>query len=221
MRIPATGPRLLQPELLDHAPAEVAGKNLRNLVSLNRWFGGHRLIRRLVRQVAAREERLLVLDVGAASGDMGRALRAGFPNAWVVSADYREAHLAGADPPRVAADALALPFAEQSFDIVYCSLFLHHFTISEASRVLAAFWRLARRAVIVIDLERNPIPYYFVPATRFLFQWQDIFVHDGMLSVQAAWRPGELRDVVASAGLPQPRIQRHLPWFRISVLVMR
>jgi hypothetical protein len=49
---------------------------------------------------------------GAASGDMGRCVQQRFRHAQVVSLDRRPLHLKTATTCRVAADALALPFAD-------------------------------------------------------------------------------------------------------------
>ena len=68
-----------------------------------------------------------VLDVGAASGDMGACIRQWYPAAKVTSLDYVASHLAGSPGQRVAGDAFRLPFRPASFDYVFCSLFLHHF----------------------------------------------------------------------------------------------
>jgi ubiquinone/menaquinone biosynthesis C-methylase UbiE len=159
-----------------------------------------------------------VLDIGAASGDMGASLMAGFPRAQVISLDRSLKHLEHARPPRIVADAFQLPFAARSFDFVFCSLFLHHFTNQQAIDLLRQFGRIARRAVIVIDLERNPLAYYFLPATRWLFRWHEITVHDGCISVQAAFRKSELRQLALGAGLSSARVRRHYPWFRLSMV---
>jgi hypothetical protein len=110
-----------------------------------------------------------MLDVGAASGDMADCVRASYPGGRVVSLDRIASHLNTASAQRVAADAFHLPFRRKSFDFVFCSLFLHHFTDQEIVGLLRGFGDVARRAVLVIDLERNPIAYYFLPWTKWLF----------------------------------------------------
>jgi hypothetical protein len=118
----------------------------------------------------------------------------------------------------VAGDAFALPFRAGSFDLVFCSLFLHHFTDQEVIRLLAGFGAIARRAVLVIDLERNPIPYYFVPWTKWLFGWDPVTVNDAAISVEAAFRPRELEALAGAAGLVSPRARAYRPAFRIGMI---
>lgn len=218
MRIACTGPRILKKELLDDAPPALALENLKDLVRVNRWLGGHLIVRSLLRTMFRLEDSFTVLDVGAASGDMGFAIRAAYPNAKVVSLDLKPLHLARAAGSRLAADAFHLPFAAGSFDIVFSSLFLHHFDSRASTELLRGFASVARRAIVMVDLERHPLPYYFLPATQWLFRWGELVVHDGKISVEAAWKPNELRTLALEAGLLQAEVRRHLPWFRLSLV---
>jgi hypothetical protein len=60
--------------------------------------------------------------------------------------------------------------------------------------------RFARHALIVLDLERHPLAYRFLPITRRLFGWIALTVRDGSVLVAVA-------------------VQRHWPRFRLSVVV--
>ena len=209
--------RVIVPELLDHASPDEASKVLADLARVNRYFGGHLILRKIIRGLAARDETFSMLDVGAASGDISAAVRSRFPRATVVSLDRLEFHLSGAAPPKVVGDAFQLPFAPASFDFVFSSLFLHHFTNDQIVELLASFKRLARRAVLAIDLERGPWAHRFLPATQWLFDWDRIFVHDGIISVQAAFKRDELQALALRAGLAQARVSTHRPWGRLSL----
>jgi SAM-dependent methyltransferase len=213
------GARVLKPELMDHADAAEAAVCLRDLARINRWFGGHRVVVRTLKTLIEPGQRFSILDVGAASGDMGRVIRHRFPGATVVSLDYRASHLRLGQGPRVAADAFQLPFLPKTFDFVLCSLFLHHFSDSQAAELIATLRHIARRALIVLDLERHPLPYYFLPATRHLLRWSPMTVHDGVISVAAAFRPQEIRALAQAAGGATAQVRRHLPWFRLSAII--
>jgi ubiquinone/menaquinone biosynthesis C-methylase UbiE len=214
-----TTARILKPELMDHADAAEAAVCLRDLARINRWFGGHRALLQVLRTLVKPGQRFSILDVGAASGDMGRVIRNRFPGATVVSLDYRPSHLRLGQGPRVAADAFQLPFLPETFDFVLCSLFLHHFSDNQAAELIATLRRVSRRALIVLDLERHPVPYYFLPATRRLLRWSPMTVHDGVISVAAAFRPQEIRALAQAAGGAAVQVRRHLPWFRLSAVI--
>jgi len=211
------GGRVLKSEILDTLPAEQARASLADLTRINRRWGGYGTLRQLLARVARRDETFSLLDVGAASGDMGGKIREWYPRARVTSLDRIVSHLDGAAEPRVAGDAFALPFRDRSFDFVFSSLFLHHFTDEEIVRLLREFARVARREVLAIDLLRHPVAYYFLPATRWIFGWNWVTVNDGPISVEAAFHPRELEELASRAGLRNAQARRRIPAFRIAL----
>ena len=211
------GKRLILPELLDTLPPEQARASLGDLVRINRRWGGHSTLRKLLAETVPGAGRFSVLDVGAASGDMGACIRQWYPEASVTSLDYVESHLGGPSGTKIAGDAFRMPFRKGIFDYVFCSLFLHHFTDEEVVALLTGFGEVARKAVLVIDLERHPIPYYFMAWSRPLLGWDPVTVHDGAISVEAAFRREELEELARRAGLRNPRARVHRPAFRIAM----
>jgi 2-polyprenyl-3-methyl-5-hydroxy-6-metoxy-1,4-benzoquinol methylase len=209
--------RVLKPEILDTLPESEARASLNDLTRINRHWGGHSTLRHLLQENVGGA--FTLLDVGAASGDMGERIREWYPQARVTSLDRIPPHLLKAPAPRLAADAFALPFKPKSFDYVFCSLFLHHFTDEEIVMLLRGFGGVAKRKVLVIDLERNPIAYYFLPLTRWIFGWDAVTVNDGTISVEAAFRARELEDLARQAGLKNPRARAYRPAFRIAMSV--
>ena len=79
---------------------------------------------------------------------------------------------------------------------------------------------LARRALIILDLERHPIPYYILPMTRRVFGWSTLTLHDGPISVAAGFRPEELASLTRAAGASGVTVRKHRPWFRLSAVVL-
>jgi SAM-dependent methyltransferase len=211
--------RVLKPELLDSAPGKLRNRNLQDIARINRWCGGHRILLRVLRDLVSARDGFSVLDVGAASGDMGQRIREVFPNARVILTDYRLAHLRNAALPRVAADAFRLPFLPGTFDFVMCSSVLHHFPDGEVVNLIRKARSLARRALIILDLERHPIPYYFLPMTRRVFGWSTLTLHDGPISVAAGFRAEELASLTHAAGASTVAVRKHRPWFRLSAVV--
>ena len=213
-----TGQRIVEPELLDNAGPQDVRECLRDLARLNHYFGGYRILRSVLREFVGAGDRFSMLDVGAASGDSGAAIRRSYPGAEVISLDRQFSHLDGAAQPKLAADAFRLPFRPASVDFVFSSLFLHHFSNDQIVALLADFRRVARRAVLSIDLDRGPLAFQFLPATTWLFGWNRIFVHDGKISVQAAFRKQELLELARRAGLADARVKVHRPWARLSLV---
>jgi 2-polyprenyl-3-methyl-5-hydroxy-6-metoxy-1,4-benzoquinol methylase len=209
---PALTHRNIEPELLADATPEQVAANLGDLRRLNRYFGGRQTLQTVLGPLLRPGSR--VLDVGAASGDHA----ATFAQAKVVSIDIAESHLRTAAGDRVVADAFVLPFAAKSFDIVMANLFLHHFEDAAIVSLLAQFARLARVAVVVNDLERSRMAWSFLPLTAPLLGWHPLTIHDGTVSVAAAFQPAELAALFDRAGLAGVQVRRHRPWFRLSAV---
>ena len=69
----------------------------------------------------------------------------------------------------VRGDAFQLPFVDGKFDYAMCSLFIHHFKDDEVVTVLRELSRVATRGVVVIDLHRHPVAYFFYTTVARLF----------------------------------------------------
>lgn len=213
-------------ELLDDdegSPEEIR-QGLDDLWWINRHLGGlsswRRLLRRYLQRAGQPPGALRILDIGAGTGQLAEANAAwlrqrGFA---VVSLrlDRRPSHLlagAGAGLP-LAADALRLPFADRSVELVTCNLFLHHFHDRPgdplATRLLAEMARVASRAVLVNDLQRSWIPYLFtrVCAARFT----RLTRHDAPRSVAQAYTRRELERLARAAGAAQLDVVRLWPY---------
>jgi ubiquinone/menaquinone biosynthesis C-methylase UbiE len=91
---------------------------------------------------------------------------------------------------RVSGDALAMPFAAASFDLVTCNLFLHHFHGATAQRLLDEMTRIARRAVVINDLERGWVPWLVMKMLSPGFS--RLVRYDGPVSVRQAYTAPEL-----------------------------
>ena len=136
----------------------------------------------------------------------------------MTSFDYKLSHLAAGGGSRVCGDAFLMPFRRGSFDFVHCSLFLHHFPDDQVVELLRNFGEIARRAVVLSDLERNPVAYYFLPLTKWIFGWDPITLHDGPISVEASFHAGELERLAQDAGLLDPQVTVHRPAFRLVLV---
>ena len=213
--------RLIQPELLDTLPPDEARPNLADLVRINRHFGGHSVLRKSLERLPGRENTGTFLDIGAASGDTALLIGELYPAWSVTNLDYNLTNIEKARAPKLLADAFALPFREASFDYVGCSLFLHHFSDAEIVSLLRSFYRVARRALLVCDLERHILPYLFLQATKPLYGWNEITVHDGLRSVRAALKRKELGQLAQAAGLSNVDLQVYRPAFRLSMVAVK
>jgi len=179
---------------------------------IHRIFGEMRALKRtLFRDLEQTEGAVSVLDVGAGSGELLRELTKWTSNRKIFCAGVeinRQATLSiqSETISAVQSDALNLPFADKSFDFVFCSLFLHHLGDDAAVSLLKEMSRVARKRIYAIDLNRHPTAYYLYKALgRVLLQ--RFTLEDGALSILRSFNPEELLGLAKSAGLHNIKIE--------------
>jgi ubiquinone/menaquinone biosynthesis C-methylase UbiE len=217
-------------ELLDYdvgSPDEVR-MQLDDLWRINRWLGGVssnlRLLGRFFQRTGKHPVR--VLEVGAGdgrlAGRLGRELRRQGIQSEFVVLDRRLSHLLLGLPDarglhRLAADALALPFPDGTFDLATCNLFFHHFSGEAALRLLRALGSVAREAVLVSDLARHWLPYLFIRTAPCVTR-NPMSRQDGAASVRQAYTRKELGELAAAAGFTDFEVFRLAP-FRLGLVI--
>jgi 2-polyprenyl-3-methyl-5-hydroxy-6-metoxy-1,4-benzoquinol methylase len=220
--------RIYEEELLDAGAGseEDVASNLKDLRLINRRLGGSRpVVKALVSLFSADPpESISILDVGTGSADIpGRVIdwcRSRGIACETVALDVSDRNLRvtrrrlGFDPSisLLQADARLLPFQPRSFDIVIASQFLHHFEDQEVAELLASFASLARRAVVVNDLARNLVPYYFIRMTGWLFTRSFLTRNDGPVSVLRGFTAHEFVELGKMAGLGRFTVSNVFPY---------
>jgi SAM-dependent methyltransferase len=209
-----------EPELLDaEVSADEVSKSLADIRFVNAHLGGWRSLRRAVLPLLDGISRPRLLDVGCGSADLPALLQTERPALRVVGLDRKLLHLllAPAGVARVVADVHALPFAAGSFDVVTASLFLHHFDSPAAASVLRGLFELARRALVVNDLHRARVPYYFGRAAFPLLFRSKVSINDGLVSIQRAFTRVELGELFARAGIARVAVREEFPYRLVAV----
>jgi 2-polyprenyl-3-methyl-5-hydroxy-6-metoxy-1,4-benzoquinol methylase len=97
------------------------------------------------------------------------------------------------------------PF-DQSYDIVTCSLFLHHLSHDDAICVLRRMNQLARRRILVNDLVRSPGNWLLVWLACRLVSRSSVVHFDGPASVRSAFTATEIQTLAEQAGIPRVRV---------------
>jgi ubiquinone/menaquinone biosynthesis C-methylase UbiE len=220
--------RVDTPEILDAndcPPAEVAA-SLRDISRINRWFGGVATTRKMVELVASvtGQRSFSVLEVAAGFGDVpriaGHQLERKGITIDLTHLDLKFSHLLP-ENRSVVADALALPFRNDAFDLISCSLFAHHLAPVELARFGTEALRVCRRAVLINDLVRHPAHLAFVYA-GFPLMRSYVSRNDGVASVRRAYVPEEIRRILSSDAEPARKIEivRHF-LFRMGVVLWK
>jgi ubiquinone/menaquinone biosynthesis C-methylase UbiE len=198
-----TPKRIYEEELLDAGEGtdEDVAKSLTDLRRINRFLGGKKVVLSAIASCIQGEslERVSLLDVGTGSADLPMAVAAFCRQRglepFITAVDISERNLrvsrasldVSPDIQLVQADSLRLPFSPNSFDFVTASLFLHHFRDGDVVRLLTDFGRIARRAVIVNDLVRNLVPYYFARIAFPILAESFLTRNDGLHGARTEW----------------------------------
>ena len=196
-------------EILDDPDVdpEVVTRSLADVVRSNSLFGGmSSAIDELKEALKELPTEATLLDVGTGLGDIpcrarevARKMGVDLTTMGLDSA----LELARASRPvltlAVCGDALRLPFADHSVDIVMCSQVLHHFAGADALQLLREMNRVARVRVIVSDLRRSWIAAAGLWLASFPLRFHAVSRHDGVVSVMRGFTPEELVDTVREA----------------------
>lgn len=203
---------------------------LEQVARVNFLLGGVRSLLRHLRPIAQGRTELSLLDVGVGNGRVSARVsrelgRVGVRVRWVgvdrhpdVVAVARRT-LRGADREPfgpvglVRADALRLPFADDSFDVATSTLTLHHLSDTECRLALGEMARVGRTAVLVSDLERSRLHHLGARVLSATVWRGDPFTrHDAPLSVRRAFTVPELERLAEEAPFRSAVVRRHFPF---------
>ncbi len=209
MRSILTPPKRRGLEILDDPDVDpaVVTRSLADVVRANSLFGGlTSAINEFKDALNDLPAEATLLDVGTGLGDIpcrarevARQMGVDLTTMGLDSA----IELACASRPvltlAVCGDALRLPFADHSVDIVMCSQVLHHFAGADALQLLREMNRVARVRVIVSDLRRSWIAAAGLWLASFPLRFHAVSRHDGVVSVMRGFTPEELVRTVREA----------------------
>lgn len=199
--------RKVVPELLDSdAGSEREVRDaLRDLQRINTLFGGVTSAVKMIRKVASETGQRSFRYLEVACGDGFVPLAA---NRWLASdgielevhlLDRARTHLPRNNVSCYVGDALALPFEDNSFDLISCNLFMHHLNPTEVQAFAREALRVSRRAVLISDLIRSRVHLSLARMGLILFR-SPITWHDSLASIRAAYTRAEAHDLLSSSG---------------------
>jgi 2-polyprenyl-3-methyl-5-hydroxy-6-metoxy-1,4-benzoquinol methylase len=216
-----------RPELMDEPDLDPRAHRaaLRGLERINFWSDSARPlwkpIRLLARESSGRPLRLL--DVATGAGDIPlrlwrRAQRAGVPlevagcDVSPVSVEFARKR---ADEYRVPAIFFTANVCRDElptdYDIITCSLFLHHLDVEQAVLLLRGLARAARRLVLISDLNRSRAGYLLAWMGTRLLSLSHVVHTDGPRSVEGAYTIPEAQALAKRAGLAGATVDPRWP----------
>lgn len=218
--MPDFSKREIKPELMDTevAPYEELRGVLKELTRANELSFSYRptlaFFKRLAREGRLPTNRpIVIIDAASGYGDMSRQV-----DRWAEEYGY-SVEIFGVDKnpwaSRAAAEATAPGrrlhwvtadlfnfHVEGGVDIVMSSLFAHHLPDPLLLRFIRWMEENARIGWFINDIERHPVPYYFLKAAFWATRRHRFMRYDGPVSFAAAFKKWDWTRTLEEAGLP-------------------
>lgn len=185
--------------------------DLANIRSLNRWFGSYRQVRHFLRRWLESTNQVRILDLATGSGDIPRLIirfaRRHNVSVQIDALDQQASTIEIAR--RLSTDYPEIQFfcanlfewhPPERYDIVHCSLALHHFSDADAVRVLQKCYELSRERVLIADLRRSRWLNFGIYLVTALIYRNAMTKTDARLSAVRAFSFKEIRELVKRAG---------------------
>lgn len=213
---------LMDDPAIDSADHQAALIGLRRV---NRWSRSSAIVWPTIRDLAKSSRHpIRVLDLACGGGDVTREIasrsrRANLPievdgcDIHPFAVQYSTATKSSETPRSVSFFQLDVLQDElpTDYDILMCSLFLHHLSDEQALDFLSRMMSATRQLVLVNDLCRTRLGYVLAWAGCRLLTRSPIVHHDGPLSVRAAFTTDEIEKLTQKAGMAGGQITHHWP----------
>jgi ubiquinone/menaquinone biosynthesis C-methylase UbiE len=222
------------PEMIDNpnADPELLKDELKSIRTVNRLFGGFSAIRMGLLALLDQEKdgaEIRILDLGTGSADLPvyllsisqelqkRFIITAIDNHPSIVRVARERTLGVANLTIEKANILALQYPPGAFDIVLCSLTLHHFSSEEVVGILQSMKRLCRLGFVVNDLRRSRLAAWLTWIYIHLTTTNVMTLTDSYLSVLRGFTADELRKMALHAGIQSFEIRKRA-FFRLLLV---
>ncbi|MGI8634491.1 MAG: methyltransferase domain-containing protein [Segetibacter sp.] len=211
--------RSYQLELLDQPSIPFADikQNMNELDFINTWLGGHQITIDGFSQLVGDRKEISVCEIGCGGGDNLVAI-----NSWckkkgiklaVIGIDIKEECIDYAKSRQhvfssirwVTNDYLKVVFQEKP-DIIFSSLFCHHFTNSQLVIQFEWMKENSRVGFFINDLERSPVAYHCIKLLTQLFSKSYLVKNDAPLSVARGFTKKELLGISREANIENVNI---------------
>lgn len=222
------------PELMDlpNPDPGILRQDHGNLRTINRYFGGLRAVRKhaiaLISKID-RNQTVQILDLATGSADhpialVRKAHKLG-RNIHVTAVERNPLTLSiareqTAHYPEITVrhgNILMLDYPPKSYDIVICSLAIHHFSRADVVKILSTMVRFSRVGLIVNDLYRSWPAAWTAWIYTHLTTRNPMTLNDSYVSVLRAFTPTELCEMAEESGVPDSKIYFH-PMFRLVLV---
>jgi 2-polyprenyl-3-methyl-5-hydroxy-6-metoxy-1,4-benzoquinol methylase len=206
-------------ELLDRDDIPFADirLNMQELEMVNTRLGGHAITIKGLQKLVGGRKQIHICEIGCGGGDNLVAL-----HTWCskkgISARFtgidikpacievaKEKKLLPADTWWIISDYRTAQFQQQP-DIIFSSLFCHHFTDEQLVTQLQWMHQHANLGFFINDLHRHVLAYYSIKFITRLFSKSYLVKNDAPLSVSRGFKKGDWQKLMQQAGITDYKI---------------
>ena len=198
-----------EPEIMDDfaMEGEILRDALYKIAKINQLLGGNQLTLQSVQDLIVnihKQSEIVIADIGCGNGDMLRTLsNFGLKNNLnfrLIGIDannftIKHAQSLSENYPNIkyrCEDVFEKNFADLKYDIVLCTLTLHHFKDDEIIQLMSVFNANSRVGIVINDLHRSAIAYRLFQVLCFVFQLNAISREDGLVSILRGFKKEDL-----------------------------
>lgn len=211
-------------ELLDDPSIPFADikQNMRELNVVNTLLGGHRITISGIKQLLVKrpsENTFTVCEIGCGGGDNLKAIARWCAQHNILvhcigidmkpeCIEYAKQQCEGINATWIVSDYRYSIFKEHVPDIIFSSLFCHHFEDDDLKHMLRWMKHHSLLGFLVNDLHRHPVAYYAIKMLTAFFSKSYLVKNDAPLSVARGFKKKEWEKIFASAGISAD----HISW---------
>lgn len=207
-----TSRRTDQTEIMDDFDLQGAElkRTLKDLENINKWLGGNLVtvdgVKKLIEHSGKPKDAVYhIIDVGCGNGAMLRKLavwgRKHHYNLQLTGIDanpfaIKIAEELSEDYPELQFETQNIfsdEFRSRNFDILLCTLTLHHFKDQEISDLLKQFYSQVSMGIVINDLHRSKAAYRLFQAFCGVFVNNEIARKDGLTSILRGFKKEEIQ----------------------------
>ncbi len=215
--------RSYKKELLDTVdiPFEDTLQTMKELNIINSYLGGHAITLKGFKNLLQQKKEAFVCEIGCGGGDnlkvIGKWCNRKNLKIKLTGIDINPDCKTVINNPSIqfiSSDYKQINFKEKP-DIIFSSLFCHHFTDEELIEVMHWMKENSNLGFFINDLHRHQIAYHFIKFVTKLFSKSYLVKNDGPLSVLRGFKKNEWVDILNKSEIKNYTIQwnwafRHL-----------
>ena len=197
-------------EILDNddLPFEDVKLCMQELNSINTLLGGHAItINGLEYFSTLQNDSLKVCEIGCGGGDNLKAISKKYNSATFIGIDLKHTciNFAAKQYPELNACWIASDYSKVFFkelpDVIFSSLFCHHFTDEQLVFMLQWMNKNSKKGFFINDLQRNTLAYYLIKWLTYIFSKSYMVKNDGPISVSRSFAKKDWQILFSKAGI--------------------